>query len=414
MIRFLQALLGLGQAGVNLYMIARARFFVTTAFLFLLILFEWMLNYWGFIAPNIIITFALFIITIVLWTRPEIIVLMEAMETARTARKAGGATVEPRVPNENYFLFYLAYVLLWASIVSMFVTTLPFGWYLSFSEAFVVTFVGLMFISVIAWTAFFKWTKVVYYKRIIMTYAICGLLICVWMIIPGSIKYWATGIEFYGAAGTSESAKAMAKTDHKIKVKVDKDKAKRIKEIGNIIAENGGSENSLSFEEKAIWHEAQKEVKDASLPKKLSQIELPSFGKKDFEYVPPPPVPMAAPATNAMKAESPEEKPTSWIQMAGKYQVCLNGACNEFELWKNGQSVTSESFFPRGEGKLVFEAKETSPGKLSGSLKQIGHPLARNEEWSFENISCSDISCSGKYTHDKTGGEGNIIIDKMS
>jgi len=125
----------------------------------------------------------------------------------------------------------------------------------------------------------------------------------------------------------------------------------------------------------------------------------------------PAPAPMAMPPAQVAAAAS--APPDQWIKMAGKYHVCLGGACNEFDLWKNGQSVTSEATFPYNQGKLEFEAREISPGKLSGSLKQIGHPQAKNEKWSFENISCSDISCSGRYTDEKGRG-GDIAIDKMS
>lgn len=410
MMRLLRALLGLGQVGVDLYKIARVRFFMIVGFLYFVILIEWAMKYWGFMIVDIMISYALFAITLIISTRPEVIAALEAMEAARAARKARGKTIEPRVPDENYFLLYTAYALQWVSIVSLFVTTLPFGWYLSFGESFLVTFTGLMFISVIAWAAFFKWTKKVYYKRIIIIYAVCGLLVCVWMIVPGSMKYSVTGLDYYGLLGTSETAKALAKAQRKINVKIDEAKAAKIKDIGNKLAGNGDNEDLLTFEERAIWHEAQKEIRDASLPEKLSQLELPSFVKNDSEYVPPPPAPAPAPAPAAqVVSAAPTEAPAPKINISGDWSFdWQDPGTTGFRISQIGTSLSGKSHYSSGEMILTGSVHGTS---AEGTWELIGHP-AGHLQGRFYITSLTESAGEGKWVHND-GHTTRLIIKKV-
>lgn len=245
------ALLGLENAGVDVYQNVRSRFFITVTGLLLLIIFEWMMNYWGYLAINAVIYFVLLGLTVYLWSHPTVIAGMSALE------KASG----------EKFAAYLAYAILWSSIASMFLVTLPFGWYLSFKEAFWLFLVGMIFLSAIGWMAFNGWFKTTIYKKVITTYAVIGFLVCAWILIPASFKYYLTGMDFYGPAGTSETAKAFAKAKRSISIKEDQASAEVLKGILGRI-EKDGKLGDLTPKEKEIWEKA----KEDNLPNKLSSV----------------------------------------------------------------------------------------------------------------------------------------------
>jgi hypothetical protein len=246
-----KALLGLGDASVDAYKNVRARFFVIIAGLFLLILFEWMLNYWGYLEVNAVIYFILLGLTVYLWSHPTVAIGMTTLEKV----------------SEEKFAAYLAYVVLWLSIVSMFLATLPFGWYLSFREAFGLFLIGMVFLSAIGWMAFHGWFKTTLYKKIITRYAIIGFLVVVWILIPTSFKFWLTGMDFYGSAGTSETTRVFAKAKYSISIKEDQVSASVLQKVGKHL-EKGGKLSDLSEKERGIWEKAERN----NLPNKLSDI----------------------------------------------------------------------------------------------------------------------------------------------
>jgi len=257
--RLFKALLGLGSASVDAYQNVRSRFFGIVAGLFLLLIFEWMMNYWGYLAINAVLYFILLALTVWLWSHPKVIAGMSLLEKV----------------SEEKFAAYLAYIILWLSIVSMFLATLPFGWYLSFREAFGLFLFGMVFLSAIGWMAFHGWFKTTMYKRVITSYAVIGFLVCVWILIPASFKYWLTGMNFYGPAGTSETAKAFAKIKRSISIKEDQLNASVLKKILTRI-EKDGKVGNLTKEEKEIWEKAEKD----NLPSKLGNIFSDAEGKK--------------------------------------------------------------------------------------------------------------------------------------
>jgi hypothetical protein len=243
-----EALLKLESAGEDAYKNVRSRFFIIMITLFPLIIFEWVMNYFGFLAVNAVIYFILFVLTMYVWSHPKVVIGMAVLEKA----------------NKEKFAAYLAYVILWLSIVSMFLATLPFGWYLSFREAFGLFLIGMVFLSAIGWMAFHGWFKTTIYKKVITRYAVIGFLVCVWILIPASFKYWATGIDFYGSAGTSETAKAFAKAKRSMSIKEDETNARALKAVTDRIKENGKVD--LTKDEKKLWEKLEKD----NLPNKLS------------------------------------------------------------------------------------------------------------------------------------------------
>jgi hypothetical protein len=281
--RLLAALRATIGNGYDIFMITRMRFLVTVAFLYLVIMFEWAMKFWGYTLVDVVITTVLMFALGSAVSDPRIVALAETFEAARALKKEK----KPRSPDYNFLPLYAAYTYQWLCIISMFVTTLPFGWYLSFGESFTYTNIGLLGISVIAWAAFFKWTTKVYYKKIILSWAVCVVLYCTWMVaVPLSVKYAvAPWLEFYGAMGTSETAKETARARWASSKAADEARAEKIKAIGKKLAQNEGDIDKLEKEERALWvsnlekmnkESLQETVRHASSQIDLSQLDLSS------------------------------------------------------------------------------------------------------------------------------------------
>ena len=278
------ALSGTARAGYDTYMVTRAKLLMTIVFVYVLIIFEMRMKFLGYTLVDIFITTAVFFATLVITFDPRVAALAEAFEIFHAKREK---TASRRDPDHNYLLLYEAYVLQWTSIISMFVIILPFGWYLSFTEAFMYTMVGLLCISVIAWAAFFHWTTKVYYKKVILTAAVCGLVYSAWMIVvPLSFKNWiAPGMNFYGAAGTSETAKEVARTKWAAGKASDNKTAKEVRDEikDELVKKCQGEESCLSADKRARWRKINAEVDGESLYATAkyagSQIDLSSLEK---------------------------------------------------------------------------------------------------------------------------------------
>jgi len=413
--KLFDALFGLSRAGVNVYLIARARFFALVAFGYLLIYFEWMMRYYGHMVVDVIISQILFFAAWFVLTRPEILALAETFELERAARIAKGKVVKPKIQDDNYFLLYTGYVLQWICIVSVFVTTIPFGWYLSFGESFLVTFTAMMFISVIAWGAFYKWTTVVRYKRYILFYATSGLLICVWMIIPGSIKYNIAGSESYGALGTSERAKEFSKANRGIIVATDKANAEEIRRIGKELAKCQGREKclaSINKDDLVLWNETRNELEKESLPSriiaKVSAFSWPKMdfgGKAEANYVPPAAAPVPAPAINTAN-ELPQK--TAVQEIAGIWQFDWRGKTpTEFLITQKGKMFSGISEYADGS-RMLLDIDRTGPDTFHGKWEIIGLP--QKLSGSFD-VTIEGSTGSGKWYHN-AGNSTTLTISR--
>jgi hypothetical protein len=265
-------LFALGGTGVETYLNARARFFKLVGMLFCLIMFQWSMNYWGFQIVNAIIFFVIMGFGVYVYFHPAFAATLLALEKTRERKKRLPNEV-PTTENTNFFGIYLAFFCLWAAVVSMILVSFPFGWYLPFGEALGYTLVGLIFLSVIGWTSFFKWTTTSVYKRVISAYAIIGFIGIVLVFVPASTKFWLTGWDCYGPLGTSAPAKAVAKAKYKIFMAESEARAEEISRVGNEIARCRGGKDcleSISQADLDLWNGAKNEVSNESLPSKIS------------------------------------------------------------------------------------------------------------------------------------------------
>jgi len=259
---------GLRDVGPDAIRIIRARIFGMIISLFIIILFAWMMSYLGHLMIDVAIWIGISLMTIWYIFSPEVEAAIATIEVFRGAveriihGKGTDADKALAKPVRAYYLVIPGYILFWTSIIMMFITTVPFGWYLSFSDSLYYLLVGLMFISVIAWASFFKWTKRPFYKKVIATYAIVGLIVVVWIFVPGSMKKAVFGSDGYGAFGTSETKKALAKVNRMLEKAKDEDTAEKILDIGKRKAEG----KELTPEETRFWENEQAKYDQETIP----------------------------------------------------------------------------------------------------------------------------------------------------
>lgn len=244
-------------------------------------------------------------------TTPDIWAILATLEVTR--RVAGGTDVDANGVTNNIIVVAPALTSLWLSIVFMFIASLPLEYFMSLGQAISLTFTALMFITVIGFSAFFKWTTEVYYKKIIVGYAVIGLLVCVIQ-----IPLYFTNSAFYGAAGTSKTAIELRRAEHAVKVANDEDLSQDTKDAGEDYKRCKGDENCMSPEHRRVWRTA----------KRINGELTPDFSKPKAQMIsmdiPVKQAPKPNPAPTAAPAPAPEpqkESGANKITISGKYSI---------------------------------------------------------------------------------------------
>jgi hypothetical protein len=338
------------------------------------------LNYNGHGSVNAYVYWSLFLVTMFIITRPATLAIFAALEAARRAVNLATANGNPNVSTEgvtkNIILLAPTLVFAWLSIVFMFLTILPLSYFMSFGKAVTASLIALMCISVIGWTAVLKWTVTVVYKKVIVGYAVIGLLLCV-IQLP---LYFTEGA-LYGKAGTSESAKEFNKMTYAVKEGNDSDFRQKLDGIRAEYIACRGVRSCLSPKAREIADIAEKLTGDSSPD--FSQPITAEYGKKVVQDQKQSPAPSAVPASETQKDSGANK-----ITISGKYKIhaTMVEAAKKYG-WKNPVETDMQVITSTQKGTTVeFVTQENvytcelqpngdCDGKWNPKGKSNGQPL---------------------------------------
>jgi hypothetical protein len=312
--RLLRALAGIGITDLNeLHNRLWLNIIVSLAVIFGGIV----LNYNGHGIIDVYLFWFLFLTTFYIWSRPEILAILTAIETIRRAANLAAANgtnanVDTDGVTKNVIALAPAFALMWLSIVFMFVATLPLSYFMSFGKALTTSLIALLCISVIGWTSFFKWTTTVIYKKVIVAYAAIGLIVCV---IQIPLYFGANAV--YGKAGTSKSAKHFNKMTYAVKETNDADFESKMDGIEAEYKACKGIRSCLKPKTREIVDAAERLTGEFSPD--FSQPVMATYSKKPVTQDP---KPNLAPAATSTPAPEPQkDSGANKITISGKYNI---------------------------------------------------------------------------------------------
>jgi len=398
MLRILLSFLGLNVATLDQLRRFHARWIATgILLLFALIIIGLVFNYCGLKEANFFISLFLTIVSIILATRPEPILI------AITGGIASGIVQEPQTMLDEVkrslkgYMKYTGHVLMWISIFALFMGFIPIR------ENPMAVLVIATAIMVIGFASKLWFDNPIFYQKVIYTYACFILALSLLSLISGAtyIKYLGFNPKTLFEASDTENSvyeaeAAIAKAQEKANVKILKAITKKVKM---------GTE--LSESEKDFLRTMQIERDNNTLisrgKEKVSEISSHSSSSGSSAYASPAPAPTV---TTVIVTQPPAPEPTMNISGDWDFDWSDPGT-TEFQISQIGTSLSGKSNFHPGEMILTGSINGTSG---EGRWELIGH-RAGHLQGKFCISSLTDSAGEGTWTHND-GHTTRLIITK--